>query len=130
MQEVFIYINNNVFNTLLALSEEEQTRGLMYEQWPPPAMVFIYKNSSINKFWMKNTPSPLDILFCDNNKINQICAGTPYSTDIIGKDIPSNLVIELPYGTVSQSKIKLGDQVGLVKPTLDELKKIIYKKPW
>jgi uncharacterized membrane protein (UPF0127 family) len=49
---------------------------------------------------------------------------------LIGKDIPSNLVIELPYGTVSQSKIKLGDQVGLVKPTLDELKKIIYKKPW
>lgn len=129
MQEGFIHIKNSIFNTLLALSEDEHARGLMYEEWPPPAMTFIYSHSSINKFWMKNTPSPLDIVFCNDNIINQICVGNPYSTDIIGKDIPSDLVIELPFGTTFQSKIKLGDRVGLIKPTLDELKKIIYKKP-
>jgi len=128
MREGFIHINNNVFNTLFAISSEEQTRGLMYEEWPPPSMSFVYPTSSINKFWMKNTPSPLDIIFCNNNKINQLCVGTPYSTNIIGKDIPSDLVIELPFGTVHQSKIKLGDQVGIIRPSKEELKKIIYEK--
>lgn len=127
MKEGFVYINNSVFNTLIALSAEEQSQGLMHVEWPPPVMSFIYATPTVNKFWMKNTPSPLDILFCHNNKISQICAGVPYSTNVIGNDMPSDLVVELPFGTVKSSNIKLGDSIGLIKPTIAELKKIIYK---
>lgn len=128
MNKGYIYIDNNIFPTLLAVSEEEQQRGLMEQSWPPPVMTFVYSSPRVNKFWMKNTPSPLDIIFCSKGKVSQICLGEPYSTSVIGDNKFSDLVVELPYGTVITSGIKLGHQVGVVTPTSDELKKIIVEK--
>ena len=128
MEKGYIFIEENVFPTLLAISYDEQAKGLMFEKFPPPIMSFIYTEPQVNKFWMKNTPSPLDIVFCCNGEIKQICVGKPYSTSTIGADDPSDLVIELPFGTVSQSGIKLRNKVGFVAPTELELKKIIAKK--
>lgn len=128
METGYIYIYNNIFPTLLAISEEEQSRGLMHQEWPPPVMSFIYTTPRINKFWMKSTPSPLDILFCHKNKVSEICFGEPHSTHMIGSNLFSDLVVELPHGTVSSSKIKIGHSVGLVKPTTDELHRIIAEK--
>lgn len=128
MKDGFIYINDNVFSTLLAISEEEQSKGLMHQVWPPPAMTFVYAMPKINKFWMHNTPSPLDIIFCYDNKVSEICYGEPFSTKMIGSNKYSNLVIELPHGTIDSSNIKVGHSVGLVKPTMDEIKNIIAKE--
>jgi uncharacterized membrane protein (UPF0127 family) len=128
MEEGIIYIHNNVFNTLIAVSEDEQAQGLMGQTWPPPVMSFVYAEPRVTKFWMKNTPSPLDIVFCHNGKVTQICKGEPYSTTMIGDNKFSDLVIEFPYGTAVTSGIKLGHSVGLVKPTVEELKKIIAEK--
>ena len=128
MESGFIYIHNNVFPTLFAISSEEQTKGLMYQEFPPPVMSFVYSYPRVNKFWMSNTPSPLDIVFCHDNKITQICYGEPYSTRIIGNDSPSDLIIEFPYGTVKSSNIKIGQSAGLVKPTQAEFKKIMLEK--
>jgi uncharacterized membrane protein (UPF0127 family) len=110
---------------LLALSYDEQCKGLMYEPFPPPIMSFIYEEPKLNKFWMKNTPSPLDIVFCCNGKITQICKGEPYSTFTIGDDSLSDMVIELPYGTIKDSGIKLMHSAGLVTPKMPEIKKLI-----
>jgi len=128
MKNGIVFINNNLFETLLAISSEEQEKGLMYVKSPPPTMTFVYQRPQINKFWMANTVSPLDILFCCAGKITQICYGEPNSTRMMGDDRPSDLVIELPHGTVYDSGIKLGHSVGLVKPTHEELKKIIAQK--
>jgi uncharacterized membrane protein (UPF0127 family) len=128
MEEGFIHIANNIFPTLLAISFEEQAQGLMGQEWPPPIMSFIYTQAQVNRFWMKNTVSPLDILFCHQGRIKQICFGQPNSTAMIGDHQLSDLVIELPFGTSAASGIKLEHKVGLVKPTQDELKKIIAKK--
>jgi len=128
MEEGIIYIHDNVFNTLLAISDDEQARGLMDQAWPPPVMSFVYAEPRITRFWMKNTPSPLDIVFCHQGKITQICKGEPYSTAMIGDNKFSDLVIELPYGTAVTSGIKLGHSVGLVRPTVADLKKLIAEK--
>lgn len=128
MEEGFIYIHDSVFPTLLAISDAEQAQGLMGQAWPPPVMSFVYAEPRITRFWMKNTPSPLDIVFCHNGKVRQICKGEPYSTTMIGDSKVSDLVIEFPYGTAVTSGIKLGHSVGLVKPTAEELKKIIAEK--
>lgn len=128
MKAGYIYIYNNVFPTLLAISSEEQEKGLMFESWPPPVMSFVYAKPTISKFWMKNTPSPLDIIFCSNGEVSQICVGEPHSTRIIGDDKYSDLVIELPYGTAQSSGIKLGHKAGIIEPTQDELSKIIFEK--
>lgn len=125
MKNGFVSINNNVFPTLLALSENEQSRGLMEQNWPPPIMSFVYSYPRVNKFWMNNTPSPLDIVFCNKGVVTQICKGTPYSTEIIGDNSFSDLVIEYPYGTVKGAGIKIGHKVDLFMPNREEIVKII-----
>lgn len=128
MEQGYIYIHNTIFPSLFALSSEEQERGLMFQEWPPPVMAFLYEAPRINKFWMKNTPSPLDIVFCHKGKVSEICCGEPHSTSVIGSNLLSDLVIELPYGTAEQSQIKVGHSAGLVKPTSKDLHQIIATK--
>lgn len=110
-----IKLGNNSFDTLLAITSEEQEKGLMYVEYPPPVMTFVYSSPRINRFWMKNTPSPLDVVFCLDGKISQICYGEPYSTEVIGKFEYSDLVVELPFGTCKKLGISVGDQVELKK---------------
>jgi uncharacterized protein len=128
MEQGYIYIHDNIYPTLLAISWEEQSKGLMHQEWPPPVMSFVYASPQINKFWMKNTPSPLDIVFCSGGKVSQICFGEPHSTSMIGSNLFSDLVIELPHGVAKSSNIKIGHSAGLVKPTSDELHKILTEK--
>lgn len=128
MENGYVFLDANVFPTLLAISEEEQAHGLMEQEWPPPVMSFVYAFPKVSKFWMKNTPSPLDIVFSYNGVITQICKGIPHSTSLIGDLRPSDLIVELPYGTVVSAGIKVGQKIGLVKPTPEELKIIVAEK--
>src|SRR5271170_883578 len=98
MDKGLVIINGRKMETLLAISEEEQSRGLMYVDPPAPNMAFLYGYPKINKFWMKNTKAPLDIVFANKNKIVSICSGKPYSTEIIGDNRLSDLVVEFPAG--------------------------------
>lgn len=118
MKSGIICIADNLFETILASSYEEQQRGLMYLDPPTPVMSFLYRTSQINKFWMKNTKAPLDIIFSNNGIINQICKGEPYSLASIGEDKLSNLIVEMPYGTAFKLGIKLGNKLELIKSTI------------
>lgn len=111
----YLKIGENSFPTLLAITSHEQEQGLMYRDWPPPVMSFIYASPRVNKFWMKNTPSPLDIVFSLDGKITAIHKGEPFSTQIIGDNSESDLVIELPYGTCQKMGINVGDTVFITK---------------
>jgi uncharacterized membrane protein (UPF0127 family) len=128
MENGYIYISNNIFPTLFAISEAEQQRGLMGQEWPPPIMSFIYTEPRINKFWMHNTQSPLDIVFCHQGKVSRLHWGQPFSTAMIGDNKFSDLIVEFPAGTVERNQIKIGHYVGIVKPTPEQLRKIIAEK--
>src|SRR5271166_6871288 len=104
MEQGYLYIHNNIFPTLLAISADEQQKGLMYIEPPAPVMSFVYSVPGINRFWMKETPSPLDIIFCHQGKVSQICFGEPYSTSMIGDNKFSDLIVEMPYGAVDNLK--------------------------
>ena len=106
-----VYIGPHEFSTLVAVSQNEQAQGLMGKKWPPPVMCFPYKRADYRKFWMKNTPSPLDIIFVKSNIIVDILRGEPYSTSTVGPNTPCDLVVELPFGTTSKLDIKIGDVV-------------------
>ena len=125
MKQGYLEIDNNIFSTLLALSEEEQANGLMYQSWPPPVMSFVYDSPKVSYFWMKNTPSPIDIVFCYNGKINKICKGEPHSTSLIGHNSPSDLVVEFPFGTMKNLNIKEGCNIELFKPNKKEISKFL-----
>ncbi len=106
-----VIIKGHEFPTLIALTEAEQARGLMYKTWPPPVMCFPYKKAERIKFWMKNTYCPLDIVFCRGNVVTGVYQGEPLSTACIGPDEPSDLVVELPAGTSSKIGIRPGDRI-------------------
>ena len=109
----YVKISGIKIPTVLAITQDEQERGLMYQKWPPPVMTFVYASPRINKFWMKNTLCPLDIVFCHKNKIISICSGEPYSTRLIGENQFSDLVVEFPAGTCKAYEVKVGDQIEL-----------------
>ena len=119
-----IYVNGKWFNTEVAISEAEQAKGLMFKEWPPPVMVFPYKDATIRKFWMKNTVSPLDIVFCREGKVVEILKGEPFSTKLIGPDCLVDMVVELPAGTSEKLEITKGDDV-VFKPTLQTISKLL-----
>lgn len=110
-----ISLKGRVFSALVAETPTEQQTGLMWKEWPPPAMIFPYKNASMIKFWMKNTISPLDIIFCKEGKVLGIFAGQPMSTALVGPNEASDLVIELPAGTAKSIGLTAGDYVGIEK---------------
>lgn len=113
MKSSIINIDGNKIPTLLAVTDAEQQIGLMYRKDLPPSMSFVYAAPKINKFWMKSTPCALDIVFCSNGKVIDIYKGEPLSTSIIGPDIPTDLVVELPYGTCKKIGVKAGSIVNV-----------------
>jgi uncharacterized membrane protein (UPF0127 family) len=108
-----VYINGIGFSTLVAVTAAEQERGLMGIKWPPPVMCFPYKRAEVRKFWMKNTISPLDIVFCNDHRVVGIYRGEPLSNAMIGPEQPSDLVVELPAGTVEEHGIRVGQPVSV-----------------
>jgi uncharacterized membrane protein (UPF0127 family) len=104
-----IYLKHNPFVAKVAVTANEQSVGLMFASWPPPVMVFPYKKADIRKFWMLNTTSPLDIVYCYAGKVVRIIAGEPLSTKLVGPDEPVDLVVELPAGTASSIGLAQGD---------------------
>lgn len=109
-----VILGTHKLPAIIALTEEEQARGLMYRSWPPPVMAFPYDDPKIRKFWMKNTPSPLDLVFCRKGEVITIVSGLPLSIDMIGPDEPSDLVIELPRGRASKLGIVQGTSAKIV----------------
>jgi len=117
-----IIIGKNEFETLVAITEDEHIQGLMYKQWPPPIMTFAFNNLDVRKFWMRNTPSPLDIIFCRKNKVVAICEGKPLSLNLVGPDEPIDMVIEMPKGYVDKFSIEIDSLVN-VKYSIQSLSK-------
>lgn len=54
------------FRPELALTSDQQTRGLMFrKEAPADGMLFVFPRASFGGFWMKNTLVPLKIVFFD-----------------------------------------------------------------
>lgn len=115
MKTANIFINENIFESFLAISAKEQQQGLMGVEPPVPVMAFVYTRPQLVHFWMKDTPAPLDIVFAERGVVTQIHEGIPYSTSPIGQDMETTLVVEFPKGTVKKCNIRIGDSIGFIK---------------
>jgi uncharacterized membrane protein (UPF0127 family) len=110
----------HAFQVEVAKSAGEQEKGLMFRTdipdnggmlfWPYPAGGGAPKEAS---FWMKNTPSPLDIIFIRaNGTIARIAENTiPESETHIESGEPVGAVLELRGGRSSELGIAEGDKV-------------------
>ncbi|KQM67542.1 hypothetical protein ASE75_00925 [Sphingomonas sp. Leaf17] len=111
---------SHVFTVETAKTTEEQARGLMYRTdlkpdggmlfWPYPPEGGAPREAS---FWMKNTPTPLDIVYIRaDGTIAHIAENTvPFSESPIPSGEPVGAVLELVGGRTSELGIAEGDRV-------------------
>lgn len=109
----YLKYKNYKIPALVAISAEEQKKGLMFREDLPPLMIFPYVEPKQNFFWMNNVSQPLDIIYCLKNKIVAIHQGEPYSTKLIGGNELSDLVLEMPYGNCRKMGMRLGDDIEI-----------------
>jgi hypothetical protein len=103
------------FRVELALTPEEQARGLMFRPSLPreAGMLFVYDPPRKARFWMKNTMIPLDMIFIDETgRIESIAERTtPYSLSTHESEGPVRGILEINGGLSDALGIAPGAQV-------------------
>ena len=103
--------DNELKNFIVEVADNDKLRSLGFmgrtEIPKGTGMLFIWDDEAFRNFWMKNTPSSLDIIFFDKNGhfINVQENTVPYSLDNIQSLKPAMYVLELIAG--SSKKFKL-----------------------
>ena len=115
---VFIEINQQRVQVEVADEAHERSRGLMYRQALPTGegMLFVYPDTKMRSFWMKNTLIPLSIAFIDaEGRILNIEKMTPKSLVSVPSVAPAQYALEVPLGWFSSHSIVVGDRVQGLK---------------
>lgn len=106
---------SHTFRTEVAATGPQQAKGLMFrtELGPDEAMIFPREVAEPARFWMKNTPIPLDIIFIGpDRRIANIAAMTvPYSLDGVESQGDVIAVLEIAGGRAAELGIAAGDKV-------------------
>jgi len=104
-----------VFGVEMAVTPEEQAKGLMYRRELPEkqGMLFDFHREQPTSFWMKNTYIPLDMIFIRaDGRILRIAENTkPLSEDLVPSGGPVRAVLEVIGGTAKKLGIARGDRV-------------------
>lgn len=103
------------FQVEMALSPEQQTVGLMFRPSVPAdgGMLFDWGTPRDSAMWMRNTVSPLDMLFINaDGTIRRVADDTvPGSLATIESRGPVRATLELAAGTAKRLNIRVGDKV-------------------
>lgn len=100
----------------IALGQEEQELGLMHrtDLKPGDGMVFPMIPARMPNFWMKDTPTPLDVLFIalDGRVVRVIANAKPNDKTPLFAEQPVAGVLELRGGDAQRLGIREGDAIA------------------
>ena len=103
------------FMVEMAKTPDQQTVGLMFRPSVPPdgGMLFDWGGPRDSQMWMRNTISPLDMVFINaDGTIRSIAENTvPQSLAVIDSRGPVRATLELGAGTTARLNIRVGDKV-------------------
>jgi uncharacterized membrane protein (UPF0127 family) len=103
----------------IADTEYETQTGLMYrdEMAGDQGMLFIFPESRMHSFYMKNTTIPLDLLFIDEDLrvVHIVQNAQPLDETGLSSRVPVTYVLEVNSGFVSKWKLKTGDHIRYQK---------------
>jgi uncharacterized protein len=117
LQQLEIMSKNgkHVFGVEMAVTPEEQARGLMFRRELPDrqGMLFDFHREQPTSFWMKNTYVPLDMIFirADGRILNIAENTVPLSEALVSSSGPVRAVLEVIAGTSKKLGIAAGDRV-------------------
>jgi uncharacterized protein len=104
-----------LFRVEVAVTPEEHARGLMYRSRlaDDAGMVFVFEQPAIQRFWMKNTLIPLDMIFIGKDRrivgVVENAAPETESERMVGA--PSQYVLEIGGGLSAKLGIRRGEPV-------------------
>lgn len=103
------------FTVELAVTPEARAHGLMFrkELADDRGMLFICEEEVIQRFWMKDTYIPLDMIFIDGNQtVVSVSRQTrPFSRSSYASEKPARYVLEIPGGIADKSGITRGSKL-------------------
>jgi uncharacterized protein len=103
----------------VAQTQEQQQMGLMYRPALPDSrgMLFVFSTAQPVKFWMKNVPVELDMVFLHKGVVEYIQAAAPpcdrEPCPTYGPNVLIDQVIELRSGRAGELGLQKGDQVKI-----------------
>lgn len=101
----------------VAETPQQQATGLMYRDClaDDRGMLFPFSSARVARFWMKNVPISLDMVFLNGDRVVGIAADVPpcqvNPCPVYGPEAMVNQVIELRGGRAEELGIKIGDQI-------------------
>lgn len=119
-QQHRVTLNDKTFVVELADDNQSRAMGLMYrkEMGDDEGMLFVFPDSQLRAFWMKNTLIPLDILYFDNNRrLVSISENTPPCKNTTTRcpnypsKKPAKYVLEINAGLSENYGFKAGDEL-------------------
>lgn len=100
----------------IARTEFDRELGLMFRKSMDEnqGMLFIFPDSGIRSFWMRNTLIPLDMIFIDSAKtiLNIAKNTTPYSDASYASAGAAKYVVEVNGGFTGRHNITAGDKIS------------------
>jgi uncharacterized membrane protein (UPF0127 family) len=100
----------------VAIWPAEQQQGLMHRRdlGPNDGMIFIYKKPQIMSFWMRNTPTPLDIGFFDGEGVlREIYPLHSFDETSVKSKAAAKFALEMPRGWYSTHNVRPGSKLDL-----------------
>ena len=110
-----------VYSLEVVRTPEAQAQGLMFRESLPSrhGMLFPFADRGVHPFWMKNTMSPLDIVWLDQDgKVLFVSERTPPCRSDpcpnYGPKLPAASVLEIAGGMAGKEGIKVGAVLHLL----------------
>lgn len=119
-----VTLDGHTFNVEIAADAAAQERGLMFRDSMPAdhGMLFVFGDSQVRTFWMKNTHIPLDILYFDeNHKLVSVqkrvppCLSSGNNCPVYPSEGPARYVLELNAGMSDKIGAKAGDTLDVTR---------------
>lgn len=101
----------------IAVTETEMARGLMERRdlGPDDGMLFVYRRPQRMSFWMRNTPTPLDIGFFNRHgMLEEVYPMHPFDeTSVQSRSTLISLALEVNQDWFHQNGVKPGSQLDM-----------------
>lgn len=109
-----LVVDGHAVTAELATSYATRQQGLMHRDGlaTDSGMLFVYKDESVRRFWMKDTRIPLSIAFANRHgEIVRIEEMTPFDTNSITSLIPATYALEMTKGWFEANGVEKGDKI-------------------
>lgn len=115
-QTVALPVGGHTFQVEIADTAESRRQGLMFREdlAPDEGMLFIFPDSQIRSFWMKDTPLPLSIAYISaRGRILEIRSMVPYSEEPVRSRFPARYALEVNRDRFEEVGVSEGDEIDL-----------------